>query len=278
MNLEELKGRPNPEPPELIKNVAKEHLKDGEKFNIYPQKAFLNGKTYFYATYCNVGDTKEELTGILVIREDGSLPLHKECLDVYYYLSGVETGLTNVLAQGSDWSKRPMGVWKKLQSLLDSFADTVHASNDPAFQKGYDVFCSIPNTMFETQDQLKEVVENAKKYYTELTTDYVVTKEFHDKVDENYRLMMENMKKQFEVQIETEEERTKFMKQLKASISFLDLSKQVSYMRLNKLHKWLNADKATMDEYEDFKNDIYREKANAQGRKKQIEMIRNPRD
>jgi hypothetical protein len=278
MNLEELKGRPNPEPPELIKNVAKEHLKDGEKFNIYPQKAFLNGKTYFYATYCNVGDTKEELTGILVIREDGSLPLHKECLDVYYYLSGVETGLTNVLAQGSDWSKRPMGVWKKLQSLLDSFADTVHASNDPAFQKGYDVFCSIPNTMFETQDQLKEVVENAKKYYTELTTDYVVTKEFHDKVDENYRLMMENMKKQFEVQIETEEERTKFMKQLKASISFLDLSKQFSYMRLNKLHKWLNADKATMDEYEDFKNDIYREKANAQGRKKQIEMIRNPRD
>jgi hypothetical protein len=278
MNLEELKGRPNPEPPELIKNVAKEHLKDGEKFNIYPQKAFLNGKTYFYATYCNVGDTKEELTGILVIREDGSLPLHKECLDVYYYLSGVETGLTNVLAQGSDWSKRPMGVWKKLQSLLDSFADTVHASNDPAFQKGYDVFCSIPNTMFETQDQLKEVVENAKKYYTELTTDYVVTKEFHDKVDENYRLMMENMKKQFEVQIETEEERTKFMKQLKASISFLDLSKQVSYMRLNKLHKWLNADKATMAEYEDFKNDVYRDKANKEKQKKQIESIRNPRD
>jgi hypothetical protein len=278
MNLEELKGRPNPEPPELIKNVAKEHLKDGEKFNIYPQKAFLNGKTYFYATYCNVGDTKEELTGILVIREDGSLPLHKECLDVYYYLSGVETGLTNVLAQGSDWSKRPMGVWKKLQSLLDSFADTVHASNDPAFQKGYDVFCSIPNTMFETQDQLKEVVENAKKYYTELTTDYVVTKEFHDKVDENYRLMMENMKKQFEVQIETEEERTKFMKQLKASISFLDLSKKFSYMRLNKLHKWLNADQATMMEYEKFKADVSREKSSESKRKEQIESIRNPRD
>jgi hypothetical protein len=278
MNLEELKGRPNPEPPELIKNVAKEHLQKGEKFNIYPQKAFLNENTYFYATYCNAEDTKEELTGILVIREDGSLPLHKECLDVYYYLSGVETGLTNVLAQGSEWSKRPTGVWKKLQSLLDSFADTVHASNDPSFKQGYEVFCSIPKTMFETQDQMKEVVENAKKYYTELTTDYVVTKEFHDKVDENYRLMMENMKKQFEVQIETEEERTNFMKQLKASISFLDLSKKFSYMRLNKLHKWLNADKATMAEYEAFKNDIYREKANEQERKKQIEMIRNPRD
>jgi hypothetical protein len=275
LNLEELKGRPNPEPPELIKTVAKGYLKDGEQFNIFPQKAVINDEAFYFATYSY---SKENITGFLIVKEDGTLPLHKDCIDVYLYLSGVETGLTNVLAYGSDWSKRPMGVWKKLQSLLDSFADTVHASNDPAFQKGYDVFCSIPNTMFETQDQLKEVVENAKKYYTELTTDYVVTKEFHDKVDENYRLMMENMKKQFEVQIETEEERTKFMKQLKASISFLDLSKQFSYMRLNKLHKWLNADKATMDEYEDFKNDIYREKANAQGRKKQIEMIRNPRD
>jgi hypothetical protein len=278
MNLEELKGRPNPEPPELIKNVAKEHLKDGEKFNIYPQKAFLNGKTYFYATYCNVGDTKEELTGILVIREDGSLPLHKECLDVYYYLSGVETGLTNVLAQGSDWSKRPMGVWKKLQSLLDSFADTVHASNDPSFKQGYEVFCSIPQTMFETQDQLKEVVENAKKYYSEITIDYVITEQTHEKIKNNFRRMMDIKKKQFEVQIETEEERTNFMKQLKESISFLDLSKKFSYMRLHKLHKWLNADQATMAEYEDFKNDIYRSKANEPLRQQLIEIIRNPRD
>lgn len=171
-----------------------------------------------------------------------------------------------------------MGIWKKLQSLLDSFADTVNASNDPSFKKGYEIFCSIPQTMFETQEELKQVVENAKKQFTELTTDYLVTKDIYEKVRKNFERMMDIQKIQFEVQIETEEERTKFMKQLKASISFLDLSKQVSYMRLNKLHKWLNADKATMAEYEDFKNDVYRDKANKEKQKKQIESIRNPRD
>jgi hypothetical protein len=275
LNLEELKGRPNPEPPELIKNVAKNYLKDGEKFNIFPQKIIFKEESYYNVTYFY---REGELTGLLIVKEDGSVPLHSDCLEIYHYVTGVESGLENVLAYGSDWSKRPMGVWKKLQSLLDSFADTVHASNDPSFKKRYEVFCSIPKTMFETQDQLKEVVENAKKYFTEMTTDYVVTKEFYEKVESNFRQMMDIKKKQFEVQIETEEERTKFMKQLKASISFLDLSKQVSYMRLNKLHKWLNADKATMAEYEDFKNDVYRDKANKEKQKKQIESIRNPRD
>ena len=275
MNLDELTGKPNPEPPELIKSVAEAYLKDGEQFNIFPQKAVLNEEAYYFVTY---GYSEEELTGFLVVKEDGSLPLHKDCINVYRYLSGVETGLENVLAYGFRWSKRPMGVWKKLQSLLDSFSDTVNASNDPSFKKGYEVFCSIPQTMFETQDELKEIVEKAKIYYTEMTTDYIVTKEFYEKVRKNFRHMMDIQKTQFEVQIETEEERTQFMKQLKNSISFLDLWKKLSYMRLNKLHKWLNADQATLVEYESFKKDVYREKASELGRKKQIESIRNPRD
>lgn len=275
MNLDELKGRPNPEPPELIKSVAKSYLKDGEQFNIFPQKIILNGEAFFNITY---GYTDEKVTGILIVKEDGTLPLHKDCLDIYHYVTGVESGLENVLGYGSEWSKRPMGVWKKLQSLLDSFADIINASKDPDFKKGYEVFCSIPQTMFETQDQLKEVVETAKKYYTELTTDYVITRDFYERVEANFRRMMDIKKTQFEVQIETEEERTRFMKQLKESISFFDLSKKFTYMRLNKLHKWLNADQATMAEYEDFKKDVYRDKSNKAKQEKQIENIRNPRN
>ncbi|KFZ41062.1 MULTISPECIES: hypothetical protein [Thermoactinomyces] len=275
MNLDELRGNPLPEPPEHIKNMAENYLRDGEVYNIYPQRAVVNGSTFYNITY---GYSEKKVNGILIVKEDGTLPLHKDCVEVYHYITDVESGLKHVFTYGSKWSERPMGIWKKLQSLLDSFADTVNASNDPSFKKGYEIFCSIPQTMFETQEELKQVVENAKKQFTELTTDYLVTKDIYEKVRKNFERMMDIQKIQFEVQIETEEERTKFMKQLKASISFLDLSKQVSYMRLNKLHKWLNADKATMAEYEDFKNDVYRDKANKEKQKKQIESIRNPRD
>ena len=275
MNLDELKGRPNPESPVHILNVAKNYGRDEEQINIFPQKIIFNGEAYYYVTfYKKVGDA----TGILIVKENGTVPLHNDAIVVRDYISGVEMGLENVFTYGLNWSSRPMGVWKKLQSLLDSFSDTVNASNDPSFKKEYDVFCSIPQTMFETQDQLKEVVEKAKKYFTEMTTDYVVTKEFYEKVNNNFRHMMDIKKKQFEVQIETEEERTRFMKQLKESISFMDLRKKLLYMRLKKLHKWLNADKATMAEYEDFKKDVYRDKANEPLRQQLIEIIRNPRD
>jgi hypothetical protein len=275
VNLEKMRVNPNPEPPEIIKNVARSYLKDGEKYNIYPQRVIFNGATYYYVTYSY---TEDELTGILIVNENGTLPLNKDCLEIYLFVSGVETGLANVLAYGSDWSKRPMRLWKKLQSFLAPFAKIVNASNDEAFKKGYEVFCSIPRVMFETQEELKAVVELAKKYYRELTTDYVVTKEFYERVDKNHLRMMENMKKQFEVQIETEAERTAFMKKLKKEIPLFALRKWYCYLRLFKLHRWLNADPATMAEYKEFKSDISREKASEAERKKQIESIRNPRD
>jgi hypothetical protein len=277
LNLEELKVNPNPEPPELIKKVGNSYAKEGEKINVFPQRVLYKNEKYYYVSYY-YKSLNEDAAGILIVKEDGTVPPHKDAIVIRDYISDVDKGLENVFTYGLEWSNRPMGVWKKLQSLLDSFADTVHASNDPSFKQGYEVFCSIPQTMFETQDQLKEVVENAKKYYSEITIDYVITEQTHEKIKNNFRRMMDIKKKQFEVQIETEEERTNFMKQLKESISFLDLSKKFSYMRLHKLHKWLNADQATMAEYEDFKNDIYRSKANEPLRQQLIEIIRNPRD
>jgi hypothetical protein len=275
VNLEKMRVNPNPEPPEIIKNVARSYLKDGEEYNIYPQRVILNGDTYYFVTYFY---TEKEITGILIVNENGTLPLHKDCLEIYQYVTGVETGLKNVLAYGSSWSQRPMTLWKRLRSHLKPFAKMVNASDDEAFKKGYEVFCSIPRVMFETQDQLKAAVEQAKKYYRELTTDYVVTKEFYERVDKNYLYMMEIKKKQFEVQIETETERTQFMEKLKEVIPLFALRKWYLYLRLKKFHHWLNADPATMAEYKEFKSDISRKKASEPERKKLIEIIRNPRD
>lgn len=277
MSLKDLIVNPKPEPPEVVKHVASSYLKNGEEYNIFPQRAVVNEEVYYFVTYFDKKND-ENLLGILLIHESGRLPLHKDCLEIYERISAVETGLTNVLFQGASWSKRPMGIWKRLQSLVQSFAEIVSQSDDEELKKGYEVFCSIPRVMFETQEELKEVVELAKKYYREITIDYLITEEFYKKVDDNYLRMMENMKKQFEVQIETRAERTAFMKKLKKEIPLFSLPKWYCYLRLLKLHRWLNADGRTMVEYKEFKSDISREKASEPKRKKQIESIRNPRD
>lgn len=273
MNLEELKINPNPEPSELIKKIARSYLKKGEKINIFPQKVVYNNEKYYYVTFY-YKSLEEDAAGILIVKEDGTVPLHKDVIIIRDYISDVDMGLENVFTYGQDWLQRPMKVWKKLQSVLEAFAKLVHASNDEELKKGYKIFCSIPQVMFETQNQLKEIIEKAKGYYSEITINYEITQETHEKVNKNYLHMMEIMKKQFEVQIETEKERKQFLQKLKKVIP---LQKWVLYLRLLKFHRWLNADSATMAEYKEFKSDVSREKANEPLRRELIEKIRNPR-
>lgn len=275
MNLEELRVNPNPEPPKEIKKIAHSFLKEGETFNIFPQKIVWRDEKYYYVTFY---PKVNQLTGILIINENGSIPSHRDAIEVRDCLSHVEARLENIFTHGLEWSDRPMKIWENLQSLLKSFAPVVNSSDNRDFQKGYEIFCSIPQVMFKTQDQLKKVVERAKEHYHQITIDYEITKDIYDKINTNYEHMLEIMKQQFKVQIETEKERTQFMKQLKETIPFIDLRKKLLYMRLKKLHKWLNADHETMAEYEDFKAGYSRKKRNEQERKELIEMLRNPRD
>ncbi|MBA4600923.1 hypothetical protein [Thermoactinomyces mirandus] len=274
MNLEELKINPNPEPPELIKKIARSFVKKGETYNVFPHKIICNYEKYYYVSFY---PKEDKLTGILIIHENGNIPHKKNIIEVLDYVATVDAEMENIFIYGSKWSQRPMEIWKKGQSLLKSFSELVHASDDEDLKKGYEVFCSIPQIMFETQDQLKEIVEKAKDLYRELTTDYLMTKEYFEKVDKTHLHMMESMKKQFEVQIETEKERKQFLKRLRKTISLSDIRKWFLYLRLLKFHRWLNADSATKAEYQNFKADVSREKATEQTRKKLIAMIRNPR-
>ncbi|MGA8941758.1 MAG: hypothetical protein WB502_03455 [Thermoactinomyces sp.] len=274
MNLEELRVNPNPEPPELIKKVARSYVKKGETYNVFPHKIICNNEKYYYVSFY---PREDHLTGILIIHENGNIPIHKNVIEILDYVATVDAELENIFIYGLEWSQRPMEIWKKGQSLLESFAELVHASDDKDLKKGYELFCSIPQVIFETQDQLKEIVEKAKDLYRELTTDYLMTKDYFKKVDKNHLQMMETMKKQFEVQIETKKERKQFLKKLRKAIPLSDLQKWFLYLRLYKFHRWLNADSATLAEYKKFKADVSREKATEQTRKKLIEKIRNPR-
>lgn len=274
MNLEELRVNPNPEPPELIKKIAHSYVKKGETFNVFPHKIICNKEKYYYVSFY---PKEDKLTGILIIHENGNIPPHKNIIEVLDYVATIDAELENIFIYGSEWSQRPMEIWKKGHTLLKSFAEIVHASDDEDLQKGYAVFCSIPQVMFETQGQLKEIVEKAKEHYRELTTDYLMTKEYFEKVDSNHLHMMDIMKQQFEVQIETEKDRKQFIKKLKKVLPLSDFQKWITYLRLLKFHRWLNADSATMAEYQKFKADVSREKATEQTRNELIAMMRNPR-
>ena len=276
MNLDQLKGRPNPEPPELIKNVGNSYSKEGEKMNVFPQRVLYNSEKYYYVTYY-YKSLEEKAAGILIVKEDGSVPLHKDVIVILNYITTIEAAIQNVFTYGVEWSERPMKIWKKLQSILESFSEIVNASKDRSFKKNFETFNSIPQVMFDTQADLKKVIEKMKDCYRELSTDYLVTKELYEKFDQTHLHMMKIMKKQFEVQIETEKERTQFMKKLKKEIPLTDAHNWFLYLQLLKWHKWLNADTATMAEYEKFKADVSREKATEQTRKELIDSIRNPR-
>lgn len=277
MNLEELRVNPNPETPELIKKVGQSYAKQGEKINVFPQRILYNNEKYFYITFY-YKSLEEKAAGILIVKEDGSVPLHKDVIVILDYITTIEAAIQNVFTYGLEWSERPMNIWGKLQSILESLSELVNASEDESFKKNFEVFISIPQVIFDTQANLKKVVEKMKECYRELSTDYIVTKELYEKFDQTHLHMMKIMKKQFEVQIETEKERTQFMKKLKKEIPLTDARKWFFYLRLLKWHKWLNADKATMAEYEKFNADISREKATEQTRKELIDSIRNPRD
>lgn len=281
MNLKELMTNPLPTPPEQVTKMAKKYCQPGEKYKIYNEHAEIDGKVYYEVVYFTgkpSGKDPSNINGFLFVREDGSLPLFKECIEPYKLIAGEDSSIKAILIDiGPYWIQKPQFVWHQLKRLLEKVYPVVERSKNTELEKAYHGFYEIPTVMLSTHEEIKEVVENGKKLFSELTTDYLITRDFYDRVDHEYKRLMNSVAEQLRVQIETAEVRKQFLKLFQKQIPIWDIINQLRYLRLYKYHRKLKVDQGTYADYQDIRQDVTREKAGRATREKQIQSIRNPR-
>ncbi len=281
MNLKKLMTNPLPALPDKVKQMAEKYCYSGEKYRIYPEHAKIDEKVYYLVVYWNEKSSMNDpasVTGLLIIQEDGSLALFRNCFEVYKLITGIDTNFKAILIHiGPNWMQKPQFVWHRLKHLLKKVYPVVERSKNTELEKAYQGFYEIPTVMLSTHEQIKEVVENGKKLFSELTTDYLITRDFYDRVDQEYVRLMNLVSEQLRVQIETVEVRKQFLKLFQKQIPIWDIINQIRYLRLFQYHRKLIVDKGTYADYQDIHQDVTRDEANRPLREKQIQSIRNPR-
>ncbi|MBA4601287.1 hypothetical protein H2C83_02880 [Thermoactinomyces sp. AMNI-1] len=277
MNLKKLMTNPLPDPLAQVKEMAKKYCYSGEKYKIYNEHAEIDRENYYMVVYWKE-PIKESLTGLLIVREDGELLPFEECFEVYKLLTGVDTHLKTILIHiGPYWIQKPQFVWHRLKRLLEKVYPAVERSKNTELERAYQGFLEIPSVMLSTHEEMKEVVERGKKLFSELTTDYLITRDFYDRVDHEHTLLMNLVAKQLRVQIETDQVRREFLNLFQRQIPLWDIINQLRYLRLFQYHRKLKVDKRTYEGYQDIRQDVKRYEANRPLREKQIQSIRNPR-
>ncbi len=286
MNLKELMTNPLPDPPDIVKEMAKKYCQPGEKVKITNEHAEIDGKVYYSVVFLKekvdlnkpANIRPSDINGFLFVREDGSLPLHEECIEPFRLIAGEDSHIQAILFKiGPDWIQKPQFVWHRLKHLLKKVYPVVERSKNTELEKAYQGFYEIPTVMLSTHEQIKEVVENGKRLFSELTTDYLITRDFYDRVDHEYKRLMNSVAEQLRVQIETAEVCKQFLKLFQKQIPIWDIINQLRYLRLYKYHRKLKVDQGTYEDYQDICQDVTREKAGRATREKQIQSIRNPR-
>ncbi|MGA8941472.1 MAG: hypothetical protein WB502_01945 [Thermoactinomyces sp.] len=286
MNLKELMTNPLPTPPEQVTKMAKKYCQPGEKVKITNEHAEIDGKVYYQVVYLKekvdlnkpANILPSDINGFLFVQEDGRLLKYEECIEPFKLINGEDSHMRAILFDiGPYWIQKPQFVWHQLKRLLEKVYPVVERSKNTELEKAYHGFYEIPTVMLSTHEEIKEVVENGKKLFSELTTDYLITRDFYDRVDHEYKRLMNSVAEQLRVQIETAEVRKQFLKLFQKQIPIWDIINQLRYLRLYKYHRKLKVDQGTYADYQDIRQDVTREKAGRATREKQIQSIRNPR-
>ncbi|SFG58070.1 hypothetical protein SAMN04488025_1523 [Planifilum fulgidum] len=272
--------KPFPVVPEAVKKAAAMYKKEGESENVGPSRAWVSGKLYYYSTYVRgkFNPTKTS-QGYLVIREDGTVPPFSEAKKPLRMINSTDGMFREILLAGPRYANRSTYNWEELERLLNRIQDILNEPLPPDIQTAFDVFRSIPRKALEKQQELREIVLDTEKMLHELSTHYVITEEFVQRLRSRFYRYIECLFIQHDVQVSTYEEREKFLGYLSSRVSITRFPFWWCYRRLKKHHQAMTiTNKADLEAHEDVRNDIRREKNTEKHFEWVFSITRNPRD
>jgi len=274
------RSNPLPSIPEEVSKAAAMYKKEGETENVGSFRAMVSGTIYYYSTFVQGKlDDNKRPTGYLVIREDGSIPPFSEAKKPLRMINSTDGILREILLKGPALANRPTDNWEGLESILKRIITMLNEPLPPDIQQAFDVFRGIPKRALEKQREIREIVLNGEKLFEELTTDYLITDEFYERVESEFYRYVECQFIQHDVQVSTYQEREKFLQYLSSIVSITNFSLWKNYRSLKKHHHAMTiTDKRDLEAHEDVRKDPRRDKNTEKHFEWVFDRTRNPRD
>ena len=272
--------KPFPSVPEAVKKAVQMYKNIGEVENIRPSRAWVSGKLYYCATFIHGKfDPNRTAEGFLIVREDGSVPPFSEAEKPLRMIDSTDAMFREILLQGPHYANRPTYNWKELDRLLRRIHALLNEPLPPDIQAAFDVFQSIPRMALEKQQEIREIVLATEKMFHELTTHYLITEEFVQKLRSQFYRYIECLFIQHDVQVSTYHEREMFLRYLSSRVSITRFPLWWCYRRLKKHHRAMTiTNKEDLEAHEDVRNDMRREKNTEKHFEWVFSITRNPRD
>ncbi|MBS7531747.1 hypothetical protein IC619_014830 [Hazenella sp. IB182353] len=265
---------PYPEESEFIRSIVSKFVRDNESFYADPVRGYIDGEYYFLASFF-VGnmDERNNNRGFLAVREDGYIPNKKKAEEVLKLLGFQDSCLKGLcLTIGKDRYESSMDMWHDIESILKNMKLNV----DHTLAEDYQMYLSLPRVMFETQNEIYKLVERGTEILKEQSTHFTITPEMGNELEYLFNTMMSQIGKQFEIWHDTQESRKRFIKQMRKRISIFNVPKRYELRKLAKYNKAILVEGETKKMHDEVMADITRQKASAEGQKKQLESLRNP--
>ncbi|PRX38535.1 hypothetical protein CLV97_1519 [Planifilum fimeticola] len=274
------RSKPLPSIPEEVMKTAAAYKRVGETENVGSFRALVSGKIYYYSTYVQgeLNDHKRP-TGYLVIRGDGSVPPLSEAKKPLRMINSTDGILREILLNGPSLANRPTDNWEGLEELLSRISNMLKCPLPADVQQALEVFRSIPERVLDKQREIREIVLNGEKLFEELTTDYLITDAFYEKVESEFYRYVECQFVQHDIQVTTYPEREKFLQYLSSVVSITNFSLWRLYRSLKKHHHAMTiTDKRDLEAHEDVRNDLRRDKNTEKHFEMVFNLTRNSRD
>lgn len=267
-----------PDPPPEVEETVKQYVRKGEDYHIFRPAIKFNDVLYHYCKFAKGktrSDGDEELSGFLIVRDDGVVPPKtEEVISILRLGLHTNTMTFDIAVTGREWASLPIQMWEKLMSLLRKVGQAFQSEMPEEIREALSVFKETAETMSREQKLLQEHVSKAMKLAGEVT---IVTPEIGQKIADHFDGLLEAKRNQHMAMLNSTQDRTKLLNYLARRIPFWHLRWWWIYLQLKKYHKLMTFTKEEIKDLQTAEEEGPPKRARENTfRKEMLPLLRNP--
>lgn len=196
-----------------IREVVEQYKKEGEVWEVFPAKFFVDGAHYYYFYF----DPAEEL---MVIRDDGAVLPVSQIRRVALIADGYNTSITILANYGENWASKPIvTIYRSyLRALKKIKKYAVYMPRE--FKKELDGIISLSREVIDHQITIRKAVNAGRRLTVKTRKREIVTEEDFKKMRGYHMTLVRCGFRQNEIELETSEVRERLIQYLETQISW----------------------------------------------------------
>lgn len=238
-----------------IREVVERYTKNGEKWEVFPAKLFIDGTFYYYFYFDPAGE-------LMVIREDGAVLPVSQIRKVALIADAYNTSITILANDGESMARKPIvTIYKRYIRVLEKIKK--YAVNLPSqLQKELDEMISLSKEVIDHQITIRKSVNAGKKLTIETRKREVVTEDDFKKMRSYHMALARSGFRQNEIELETSESRERLINYLETQVSWKNWRLWLAYKELKHHDSRMYSKKRDPEEVkilEELRREIYKD-------------------